>query len=310
MKPTTKILTLLLALCLMLGALFACASKNEKPVGTCGDCEILYDELRFHALRLREKHPSATEDELQDAVADALCHQYAVLSLCKEYLPDLTVEDEKIQEAVDQAIESAITSQGGKSAYKKMLKERYLSKNLMRRLLAVSQMQIELEKVIYRGTELENADTFASWLTEGNCVRARRVFFPSTFTRADVDQARLSLLGGASPDTLLSKEQLLGGAVCYQPDYYFRELNGTELEAAALALDSVGGVSAVVEDTNGYSILIRVENDFETLLNYQKEVAFNRYREQYLNALLDQAAKELSFVKNAYGKEIELLLLD
>lgn len=308
MKRITTLLAILLACLIPLLSFTACGAKNKIAVGTCGEYEVLYDELRFQTLMYLEDHPDCTEEELDAAVKDALCRQYAILLLCKEYLPTVSVEDASIQEAVDAAVESAITAQGSKSAYKKMLKERYLNKDLMNRMLSVAQMQVELEKIIYKGTELESADAFGAWLTNGNCVRIRRMYFPATsFSADEVAAIRLSLLAGADPLTLLNTEQKNNGATLYQPDYYFRGLNETDAEAAAFTLSTVGDVSTVVSDVNGYSILIRVENDFENLVNYQKETAFNRYRENRLNALLDEAAAKLSVQWNAYGSEIELL---
>ena len=308
MKRITKPWALLLACLILLLSLTACSAKNQKPVGMCGEYEVLYDELRFHTLMYLEDHPNCSEEELTVAVEDALCRHYAILLLCKEYLPQIDRENEHIQAAVDAAVDSAITAQGSKSAYKKMLKERYLNKDLMNRMLTVAQMQVELEKVIYKGAELESADAFGAWLTNGNCARIRRMFFPAdTFSADEVASIRLSLSIGTDPLTLLSAEQEARGAKLYQPDYYFRGLNETEAEAAAFTLSDVGDVSAVVSEANGYSILIRMENDFDNLVNYQKETAFNRYREKRLNALLDEAAEKLSVQWNAYGSEIDLL---
>ena len=140
-----RLICLLAALLLPL-SFVACAKVSREPVGSCAGQEILYDELRFQALLYLEKNENCSEEELRAGVEDALLEHYAIHALCAEYLPELSSENDAIKKAVDEEIQRAINSQGGKSAYKKMLKERYMTEDLMRRMLSVAQMQIELEK--------------------------------------------------------------------------------------------------------------------------------------------------------------------
>ena len=210
MKHTLKITALLLAAWLLL-LTAGCAGNAEEPVGSCGPYEILYEELRYHTLRCRDENPGYTEEELQAAVKQALAEQYAVLELAAEYLPDRSPESESMQALVEEAIAGAKESMGGKSAFKDYLEQSYLTEHLMRRLLAITQMEIELENRLFAGTELEDEEAMLAWLDDGNYVRVRRISLPLTDAdgnpmREQAEALRLELMNahGAAPDSLIT----------------------------------------------------------------------------------------------------------
>lgn len=319
-----RLICLLAALLLPL-SFVACGKVSTEPVGSCAGQEILYDELRFQTLLYLEKNENCSEEALRAGVENALREHYAILALCAEYLPELSPDSDAIKKAVDGEIQSAISSQGGKSAYKKMLDERYMTEDLMRRMLSVAQMQIELEKKIHAGTELESISAFTEWLKNGNFVRARRLFFPAKMEGAEATASaiRTALMGGAKLSEVLSKEHLSNGASLLPADYFFRGLNSTDLESAALELDTVGDVSDVIAQTDGYSILVRVEDPLtasasdeqqkaqnDQSLKALAETAFNRFREKKLTALIDETAAKLTVEWNELGKSTVLLEIE
>ena len=200
-----------------------------------------------------------------------------------------------------------------------------MTEDLMRRLLSVAQMQIELEKKIHAGTELESISAFTEWLKNGNFVRARRLFFPIEMEDAEATASsiRTALMGGAKLSEVLSKEQIANGASLLPADYFFRGLNNTDLESAALELNAVGDVSGVVTATDGYSILIRVEDPLtastsdeqqkaqnDQSLKALAETAFTRFREKKLTALIDSTAAKLTVEWNELGKSTVLLEIE
>ena len=200
-----------------------------------------------------------------------------------------------------------------------------MTEDLMRRMLSVAQMQIELEKNIHAGTELESISAFTEWLKSGNFVRARRLFFPAEMEGAEATASaiRTALMGGAKLSEVLSKEQLANGASLLPADYFFRGLNNTDLESAALELNAVGDVSGVVTATDGYSILIRVEDPLtastsdeqqkaqnDQSLKALAETAFTRFREKKLTALIDSTAAKLTVEWNELGKSTVLLEIE
>ena len=301
------------ALCVLLVfPLFSCSNKEKKAVGTCGSYEILYEELRFEALTYRSKNPDCTAEELEAAVKKALAESYAIRALCAEQLPDLDPDSKDIKKQVDEAFASAVESLGGKKEYKKYLKESYLTEHLMRRMLTSAQMQIELESKIFSGTELANNETLLAWLDDGNYVRVRSFFFPltdadGTSMLEDAEEVRGKLQVGQKPDDVLTAAQKSAGAKYRPAEYYFRGMDGSEAEIAALSLQATGDISAVISAPDGYYILIRAENERDTLVNYQLTTVLDRYRSARLDELVAQAAASLTVVWNEYGSSIDLL---
>ena len=311
MKRTGKRLALVLAGLLLLSLLSACSNASDKPVGSCGSYEIAYEELRYTVLTYRTRHPECTEEELQTEVKQNLLDQYAILTLCAEHLPDRSIDSPEIQTLVDQAEENAKEELGGKSAYKDYLKEHYLTEQLMRRMLAMTQLQIELENKLFTGTELESKETLLTWLDSGNYVRVRRVFFPLTDGNgnsmlAQTERYLADLRKGGDPDSLITSEQAAAGAKCHQAEFFFRGLESAELENAAFSLRETGAISEIVTTQDGYYLLIRAEDDRNTLVNYQLPTLFDRYRADRLDELAAEAAKELSVNWNEYGSGLRL----
>ncbi len=313
MKQTAKLGALLLAGLVLLLTLTACADHSEEPVGSCGPYEILYEELRYHTMTYREEHPDCSEEELQAAVRQELAEQYAILELAAEYLPNQSIDSESMVTLVDQALEGAKESLGGKSALKDYLKENYLTEHLLRRLLAITQMQIDLETRLFAGTELESEETLLAWLDEGNYVRVRRIYFPLTDAngnsmREQAEELRAALMDdrNADPDDLISAEQAAAGAVCYQSEFLFRNMGDELLTEAAFRLWQVGDVSNVLEAADGYYLLVRVEDDREALENYQLPTVLDRYRSDRFDEWIAEAAGTLEVTWNEFGSGLLL----
>ena len=316
MKHTLKITALLLAAWLLF-LTAGCAGNAEEPVGSCGPYEILYEELRYHTLRCRDENPGYTEEELQAAVKQALAEQYAVLELAAEYLPDRSPESESMQALVEEAIAGAKESMGGKSAFKDYLEQSYLTEHLMRRLLAITQMEIELENRLFAGTELEDEEAMLAWLDDGNYVRVRRISLPLTDAdgnpmREQAEALRLELMNahGAAPDSLITPALTAAGVECAPAEFLFRGMADEQLTDAALALFAVGDVSGVLETAEGYCILVRVEDDRETLEEYQLPDILDRCRAERMEELIATAAAELSVSWNEYGSGLLLTGLE
>ncbi len=305
MKHRSKFAAWSLILVMLALSLCACGARNKKTVGTCGEYEILYEELRYEALTYAEKHPDCTEEELRAAVELAILERYAIAELCKEYVPSLSMDSPELKELAESEQEKAVNDLGSKKELKAALKEIYLSEAFFQKQLILTQMQIDLEAALFEDTELRDRDTLLAWLKDGNCVRIRKFVFADEETAAS---ARRELTGGTSPDELLQKDGF-SGTTAYQPDYYFRDLKKTDEEKAALSLDR-GGVSEVLESDGTYVLLLRVEDDFDDLADYQATTALERYRENRLAPLIQEAADGLSLVWNDFGakltfKEIE-----
>ena len=274
--------------------------RNKKAVGSCGEYEILYEELRFEVLTYLESNPECDEDTLRRAVEQAIAERYAIAELCKEYAPSSSMESESMKGIVKSQREKAIEELGGKKEFKASLKEMHLSQNFFEKLLSITQMQIELETELFKNTELKNKDTLLAWLKDGNCTRVRKLTF-STLETAEA--ARTELKNGTPVEKLIEAEAY-SDAYVSQPIYYFKDLNKTEEEAAALVLTAEGDVSSVVAINSNYCLLIRETDDFENLENYQVHSALERYRENELSVLVKEKASTLTVSWNDAGAKL------
>ena len=317
MKHTAKLYALLLAGLMLIPVLTACADHSEEPVGSCGAYEILYEELRYHTLRYRDDHPDCGEEELQQAVKQEIAEQYAILVLAAEYLPGQSIDSEQMEELIDQTLEGAKESLGGNSAFKDYLKEHYMTQHLLRRLLAITQLQINLESKLFADTELESEESLLAWLDQGNYVRVQRIYFPltdsnGTSMREQAEAMRQALLTDwdADPDDLISSEQAAAGVTCYQSEFLFRNMGDETLTEAALGLSQVGDISDVIEEADGYYLLIRVEDDRDALENYQLPTMLDRYRSDRFDEQIAEAAGTLEVTWNEFGSGLQLTELE
>ena len=163
MRRITKILCFSLVLILLLPSLCACKSKwdkeGKKKIGTCGEYDVLFEELRFVTLYYKDSfeatygegiwdNPETAEKyraELEKVVWDMMLNNYAVLAACSNYrITKRDMESEAIQKAVNEEIAQAMEDAGGAEAFQEMLKSNYMTENFMRFSLAVTQMEYEL----------------------------------------------------------------------------------------------------------------------------------------------------------------------
>lgn len=296
----------LVAVAALLLLLTSCGGQ-KKAVATVGENEILYEELRHEVLTYLDNHKNATEEELRAAVEQRLLETYALLELCLLEL-NATPNSDGMKETVDAELEKAIAALGSEQAFSDYLKEVYLTENLMRRKLAITQLQINLEEKLFRGTRLESKDTLMAWLDEGNYVRVRRVFLPaSAATEADAIALREQIIGGADPADLFTAEQKQAGARYGAAEYFYKGLNNSEEELAALELNRVGQCSTLLTSQEGFTFFVRVEDDRQTVADYQAVTVLERLREAELTPIIQAKAAELTLTWNEYGASIRLL---
>ena len=302
MKYFKKYVAWLLILASLAALLSSCGIGNRQVVALCGEYEISYEEVRFEALSYLQKNPNCSEEELRAAVEQAIGERYAVLELCKEYTPEASLESKELKELAKTEQEKAIEQLGSKKDFKAYLKEAYLTKNLLQKMLMITQMQVDLEAAIFANTELASKDTLLIWLKNDNCARIRKI----TFTDAETaTAAQTALRSGVTVEELKSTD-LLTNSYVSQPDYYFRNLNNTPEETAAMALEQVGDVSEVLNVNGKYYLFIRENNNFENLENYQVNLALERYRENRLTPMIGEKASTLTVSWNKRGTKLIL----
>ncbi len=301
MKRYLRIFTLVLSLILLTGSMVSCKARDQRVVGSCGGYEILYQEIRYEAKNYLNEHPDASEEEVRGAVERAIVERYAMLALCTERIPGLTLDSEELDERADAEIEAGIEEMGGKSSYRKLLKENDISKHFFKYLIKVTLMQTELENALYKDTHLENDQALINWWKAGNTVRVTRLVFSD---RAKAEAVHASLQAG-TPLTDLVGTDILSGVKIDSNYSYFRDLNGGADEQAALALAQPGDRSDVVESADGFCLLIREEDNFDNLL-YLTTTGLEKYREAQLTALIDEKADTLTPQWNERGAALDL----
>ena len=295
--------TALLLLCLLLiPSLASCGGSSQKAVGTCGDFEILYEELYFEAMTYLGTHPQCTEEELWEAVEQSICQRYAIPLLYGEYLTPTSLDDEMLIQKAEADVESMITSLGGKSEYKEHLSSIHATEHFFTHFLKLSLLQLELEEAVFADTELESVDTLVEWWKNGNCSRVTELQFADETT---AKAARLKLVGGATPEELSALSEF-SSMTLKQSDYYFRGLKNTEKEHAAVELKTVGAISDPIATDKGFSILLREENDYELLKTYQAATALDLYREQRISSLIEEKASTLTVSWNDYAAALSI----
>ena len=302
MNRLKKSVAVLLTIASLLLLLTACGNKNERTVGFCGEYEILYEELRFEALNYLQSNPDCSEEELWEAVEQALLERYAILELCKEFTPAASIYSQEAMEMAESEQKKAVKDLGGKDEFESSLEELYLTENLFQKLLIITQMQIDMETVLFANTQLKNKDALLTWLKDGNCIRARKI----TFLDIETAQAARNALNNGKTIEDLKQTDLLDNSYVGQPDYYFRNLNKTAEESAALSLNQEGAISEIIDYNGSYCLLIREKDNFENLENYQIQTALERYREDQLTPLIQEKIAMLTVSWNEFGGELVL----
>ena len=303
----------LLFLCLF--GLFGCKGKNSRAVGTAAGHEILYDELRYMTLSVRDRLEETYGDgiwndpaiadahraELEAEVLSGLARDYAVLAAAQIYLPARSLDDADVQSAVDAAIKELTETLGGKKEYKKYLSEVYMTDRLMRFSLAKAELENALSDTLFAGTELENDAVFSAWLTGGNFVRVKKI---ESADRAVIETVRNDLLAGKTPDEAVAET----GATLTSAFYLVRGfVDDPTLEEDAFALEAVGNVGQIRETDSGYRVLIRMEDNAEAFLANQANSYRKKLRTVRADAILSGIEASVSVALNDYGKSLDLL---
>lgn len=336
-KMIQKLLCLTLCLCLLLPCLVSCKSEwereGEKVIGTCGEYEVLYEELRFVTLFYKESFettygegiwddPTTAEqyrEELETVVWEKMLNNYAVLNACEAY--KLTKEDfdsKAIQDAVDEQIAEAIEQSGGKKDFREALAESYMTESFMRFTLGVEEMKKELSYVLIDdlGLILDDEETFLNWLEDGNLAYIQHVFIRND--EGDDPKENLALAQSVtealreSDDPQKALASYIGNGKINEdasnlaPYYVMRDAPKDVITDVALTLSSKGGVSDPVETANGYYVLVRMEYDTSSLLLRTPDL-LQTYQAAKLQEEINRYREETSITLNDFGKSLDLL---
>ena len=307
-----RILAALLVTVCLLGALSGCASKEKRAVGSCAGYDVLYEELRYVAISIREQNNLSDAAELKTAVIKQIAEDYAILVAAKTYFPELSLEDPDIQKAVDEAVEDAIEEYGSKGKYKSFLKENHLTEHYARLLLARAKVELKwtekLKQELFKDSELESKTAFLAWLNAGNLMRARRIVVGD---EAVANEIRADLAAGKSVEEATQGKSEVGVSTKFYLVRGYSE--DTALEAEAFALSAQDPIGEVRQTETGYRLLVWEENDIESFAAYQLSTYLSNMQDTKYEAerekLLSEAAKNSPFLLNDFGESLDLLNL-
>ncbi len=319
-----KIFACILMVCLLIGTVGCAGGNNRRAVGRAAGYDVLYEELRYMTLSVRDllaerdgeqiwdtaETAEAHRAELEREVSNRIAKEYVVLAAASHYLPNRSLDDKDLQETVDAAVAEAIESLGSKKEYRQFLADLYMTEHLMRFSLAKAQLELELEDALFAETELKDVTAFLGWLAEGNIVWVRQITLPDG---ADAEAVADALRVGSSPedaikadpasvaDTKVTKSFLLIRGLAEDPTQ----------ETDAFSLERVGDVSTVRKIDGSYRVMIRTEDQLEseTFLSYQASAYLKQLRAVRVEKILATFGETVAFTFNDFGKSIDLLKL-
>lgn len=337
LQKIKRILCFSLAMILLLLTFCSCKSKwdkeGKKAIGTCGEYEVLYEELRFVTLYYKDSFaatygediwddPETAEQyraELEKTVWEMMLNNYAVLAACKKYhITKEDMESDAIQKAVDEDIAEAVADAGGEEAFQELLKSNYMTEHFMRFSLAVTQMEYELYYTLTDdlGVIMDDQETFLSWLEDGNCTYVQHLFIRND-PHDDVEANR-QLAENArdrlekSMDYKAELEMMIGNAqtnedtAVMNPYFIVRDAYAKNITDEVLKLKRAGDVSNVVETEDGFYVFVRMPYKTDTLM-LQLPSLLHTYQWAKVQEEVDACREGLSIELNEFGKSIDLL---
>ena len=201
------------------------------------------------------------------------------------------MDDKAVKAAVKAGVKEAIAEYGGKDAYRAALAEQSLTEHHLKRMLAVAEIQRLVTEKLFAGTELENATSFAEWLTDdAHYARVERYDFRS---EAEAE-AFLAAAAGGDADALYAT----CGGVKASASYCFLGLGGEELDKLLFALPADNTtLSAVISERGMYSVYRRLSvsaEEREDMAALQGLAVRDELRSRRLDSLLAEYADGLT----------------
>lgn len=332
-------------MCTMLICSFcACAdAKNQKAVGTSGEYEIPYEQLRFvtmtYKMELDARYGDGNDEngtiwddattaeehraELEELVWSTIRENYAVLQACSAKGIGRNVFDGKeIKKTVNQKIDELIAEYPSKKLYKQALAESYATENLFRFHFALDEMKYLLHAAMQRdGAFLSDESAFEAWLLDGNSAYVQHFLLrheseeEKEANRAILEDARDKFLSGewTLADCINRANEDLSNVAPY---YLMRDVHKDVLVDAAVALD-VGEASEIIEMDGALYVLVRMEEApiqgiggiTETPLSFQLTNLLSTYQWAIVGDAVEAAKNDLTVELNDYGKSIDLVTM-
>lgn len=317
------------------------SAEESRVVGTVGDYEVKYEELRYITLLNKSVLDSEMgeyekldgdgrleyEKLLEERVLEDIKGNYVILSLCDKYgiKKDSLTLRMRVQDDIQSFVDE--TFDGSAAEYKKWLSENGLTDSFMRFTYRVNYLEIELQEYFVDneiGIEYDDKDFdgFIEYvLEEEDWARTIHAFYPKHHDYIDVTKseaaaneayAKLASIKNneerfeAMRKTIGSAPMVGGFSVSTLDGIYFTfGQMGEEYEKASFALDEYG-VAPVVETEDGYYVIMRlpIEKDY---VDAKAAELLEQYRYASLKRAEDAVKSEIEFDGNEYFDGISLI---
>ena len=305
-----KILALVLAAVMLLGALASCG-KNEKTVMTLGGFDVPYHVYRYVVLNSRRdveaqfgENVWSTDkaDEakslLEENVKDALLNIYTVCALGKEF--GILWSDEVVAAQAELQYQSAEGEYESEKEFKAALEEMAMTEETFMFILSNSILNNEAYAAMITSDEKYTDEEYLQGVFDSDeFIRVKQILVGEA--NSAVDQVNLEkaqdikakLDAGADFDELC--REFNNDLYMFENDdgyYIMRGTRNFEFEEAAFAL-AVGETSDVVKIDVGYSIIKRYEKDAEYITENFDELT-SEYYESVYSIMYEEKYEELS----------------
>lgn len=337
MKHTAlcRIVLLLLALVLMCGTFTACSASRPiksteqelKVVATCAGYDILYDELRYITLAYRDEYTAKygadtwTDEtkistylpQLTEEIIEALKINAAILSVCAEF--GISAEDQDILTAVQTEMDEMIEMLGGRSAYKQMLEEMYMTDRFVRYTLATDLCESALNKTLSEAELIiaNELDFMDYAMQDTNMCATYHIFIGNDEgdsieeNRATAEEVHAMLTSGTDIKQLIGSKYNEDVTAPSTPYYFMKTEYDERYESAAFALE-IGEISEVVETDDGFYIIVRQPLS-ESYIAANLTELFQRYQYAQVESILADERAALTVEWTDYGRSLDLVSL-
>lgn len=335
----------IMLLCTMLVCtLGACANaKNKKAIGTSGEYEIPYEQLRFitmtYKMDLDDKYGDGNDEngsiwddpttaemyraELEELVWNTVKENYALLAACASYRVGRDAfEGKEVKKAVDASMTEVLAEYASKREYKADLKERYATDNLFRFYFALDEMKYLLHAAMQKdGAFFSDEATFEAWLTDGNSAYVQHFLLTHESdeekeeNRIILENARQKLISGewTLTDCINKANDDLTNV---SPYYLVRNVHKDELVDTAVALKA-GEVSEIVEIEGALYVFMRMaetatedaNGNIQSTLSLQLTSLLSDYQWAIVGDAVEAAKETVQIELNEYGKSIDLVAM-
>ena len=263
-------LTVILALSSCSASAIKSTDEEARVVGTCGDHEVRFEELRYLTLHykadLMAKYGEYIFDdavtgadyeaELLSLVSAALAESYAAMDLCASR--DIKVTDKVTKQEVQEYVDEAVAYCGGRDGYLAYLAEYGMTDWVFRLNAGILSCQYRYYELL--ATELEK-EAYDTVMAGEGFIRTVSIFVRNdegenvSENRKMAEEVVDAVRRGASVEDYIGTRYNQDTSSC---DYTFmRGYFIEEYENAAFALE-VGEVSDVVEVEDGFYVIQRL----------------------------------------------------